>query len=242
MRTISIILFSLFLISKVDALTTNFVYLNDIAPSIIEDLRYATSNNFIGHPVPGYKNGRCILTRQAALQLAKAQITANKMGYSLKIYDCYRPQRAVKAFYQWSQTADDKTLKKLFYPREDKSRLFDEGYIALFSGHSRGSTVDLTLVKLGSKESSFKPKNQLCYGQNSDYLDDNSINMGTRFDCLDKSAHLVNPDLCAEQKANRRLLQQLMKANGFRGYSKEWWHFTLNKEPYPHRYFDFLVE
>lgn len=224
-----------------NALPKGFVYLSDLAPSIIQDLRYTTSNNFIGNPIPGYKASRCILTLATAEQLAKIQKAANKMGYSLKVYDCYRPQRAVNAFYQWSQNPKDTRMKALFYPREDKKYLFAKGYIAEHSGHTRGSTVDLTLVQIGAAYPRSIPITSLCFGKTANYRNDDSIDTGTRFDCMDVSAKVFYPDLSQQQKANRLLLRHLMLDNGFKPYSQEWWHFTLRKEPYPETYFDFPV-
>jgi len=223
------------------ALPQGFVYLHERAPGIVEDIRYAGSNNFVGNPIPGYDAGLCILTFQAADQLAKVQEAALKQNYSLKVYDCYRPQRAVDAFYQWSEKTKDTLMKKAFYPRVEKKNLFAQGYIAKSSGHSRGSTVDLTLVKIKGKLTLSSANSTACYGKTLAYLNDNSINTGTRFDCFDPSAHVFYPDLSSEQKANRQLLRRLMLAQGFKPYGKEWWHFTLKNEPYPNTYFDFLV-
>ncbi|WP_019215243.1 M15 family metallopeptidase [Legionella tunisiensis] len=224
-----------------NALPAGFVYLHDVAPDIIEDLRYAGSNNFVGHPIPGYQTARCILTQAAAEQLAKAEKAAVAKGYRFKVYDCYRPQTAVNAFYKWSQNTRDLQTKMTFYPREEKRLLFARGYIALHSGHSRGSTVDLTLVKIGAKQPRTSGKPSRCYSQTTAHIDDDSINTGTRFDCLDVSANLSYQKLSKEQKANRRLLQALMVSYGFVPYDKEWWHFTLKNEPYPKTYFDFPV-
>lgn len=225
--------------SLIQALPTGFVYLHDIDPTIIEDMRYATTNNFTGHRVPGYQVGRCILTRQAAIQLSNAQKEANKQGYSFKVYDCYRPKMAVNAFYEWSKTADE-TTKKAFYPREEKNNLFTRQYIALDSKHSRGSTIDLTLVKLGTTQAAH-PSSSRCYGKTTHYLNDNSINTGSRFDCFDVSVFPSYQNLSKEQKANRQFLTQLMMRYDFVPSEVEWWHFTLDHEPYPNTYFNFIV-
>lgn len=222
------------------ALPAGFVYLHPVAPEIIEDLRYASANNFTGQRVPGYRTGRCILTREAARQLALVEKAALKKGYTLKVYDCYRPRRAVKAFYQWSQSSNTAT-KTWYYPHEEKNTLFAKGYISLASGHSRGSTVDLTLVKLNQRGHYPLRINGTCYSKTNQHVDDDSINTGTRFDCLDPSAHVFYRGLTAIQRQNRLLLRQLMMAQGFKPYSKEWWHFTLRNEPYPQTYFDFTV-
>lgn len=224
-----------------NALPKGFIYLHDVAPSIIEDMRYASSYNFIGHPIPGYNASRCILTIAAAEHMAKAQKAAEKKGYTFKVYDCYRPQTAVNAFYQWSQNPNDTRMKATFYPREDKQYLFAKGYISQASGHTRGSTLDLTLVKIGPKQAPSSSATSRCFGKTSGYRGDNSIDTGTHFDCLDVSANISYANLSKEQKANRLLLRNLMISNGFTPYEKEWWHFTLSNEPYPNTYFDFPV-
>ena len=223
------------------ALPKNFVYLHDIAPDIIEDIRYATANNFIGNKIPGYKRGVCILTKHAAQQLKKAQAAAKTKGYTIKVYDCYRPQKSVNYFYRWSKNSKDQRHKAAYYPRVKKADLFKEKYIAHSSGHSRGSTIDLTLVPLHQSAQSHIPMTR-CYAQTPDYNDDNSIDTGTRFDCLDKRANLGYSGLSMKQKENRKLLKTLMIANGFKPYFYEWWHFTLNNEPYPDHYFNFSVK
>lgn len=221
------------------ALPAGFVYLHSIAPDIEQDMKYAGTNNFTGHQIPGYERGRCILSRQAAMQLKKAQKEAKRLGLGLKVYDCYRPVTAVNYFYRWSQNKFDRSQKDEFYPRVPKNQLFDKGYIARYSSHSRGSTIDLTLIHPG--KSHHQRSTQNCYSKSSNYLDDNSLNMGTRHDCLDPSANYNYPELSAEQRKNRRLLRRIMNHAGFRPYSKEWWHFTLRNEPWKHKYFDFSV-
>ncbi|CEK11871.1 M15 family metallopeptidase [Legionella hackeliae] len=239
MKRYSPLLLSFFAVQSAYALPKGFVYLNQVAPQVIEELRYGTKENFMGRPVPGYLANRCILTLPAAQQLAKAEKAALAMGYTFKVYDCYRPQKAVNAFYTWSQDSGDQKMKSSYYPREDKETLFDKGYIAKASGHSRGSTVDLTLVKLGAKSSSSGTPTA-CYGK--DYNNDNSLNTGTRFDCFDVSAHVDYQNLTSTQKTNRHLLQSLMLRFGFKPYKEEWWHFTLKNEPYPKTYFNFAVK
>ena len=202
-------------------------------------MKYAGAGNFTGHSIPGYRKGSCILTREAATQLKRAQQEARRHGLSLKVYDCYRPVSAVNYFYQWSQNRHDKARKPWFYPRVPKNQLFTKGYIARYSSHSRASTVDLTLVRPGHSKH-HKPTRS-CYGQSDAYLDDNSVDMGTRHDCLDPSAHYNDRHLSSKQNKNRRLLRKIMKQAGFRPYSKEWWHFTLRQEPWKHRYFNFPV-
>jgi D-alanyl-D-alanine dipeptidase len=201
-------------------------------------MRYATGNNFMGQPIPGYRSSRCILTRDAAVKLKEAQTAILKQGYSLKVYDCYRPQKAVNAFYNWSKQPTDIGMKSLFYPREQKNTLFDKGYIAQYSGHTRGSTVDITLVNTHQQQKSPQSVPHSCPSK----MNDNSINMGTPFDCFDKSTRVFYNDLSNEQRKNRMLLRNLMMHYGFVPYSKEWWHFTLSNEPYPHTYFNFEIQ
>lgn len=223
------------------ALPQGFVYLDELVPDIQQDMRYSKAYNFVGRPIPGYVTGRCILTRKAAEQLAKANREAMKKGYQLKVYDSYRPTRAVTAFYQWSQDKTDQKMKAEFYPREAKENLFERGYIAKHSGHSRGSTVDITLVRIGQSKAAKKPLIR-CYAKDKSYLNDNSIDMGTRHDCLDISAYYHYGPLSKLQKQNRKLLKNLMTDHGFEPYSKEWWHFSLKNEPYPKQYFNFPVK
>lgn len=198
-------------------------------------MRYASSNNFVGHPIPGYDNNRCILTKQAASRLASLQQKIQAQGLSLKVYDCYRPKVSVSAFMRWSQSSDKK-MKPYYYPREPKRTLFDKGYIAVYSGHSRGSTVDLSLVANDGKA---KSGTAACYDLKR--AQDDSLDMGTNFDCLDIASHYHTKQPNREATQNRKMLRRLMSGAGFRPYNKEWWHFTLRHEPYPRHYFNFPV-
>ena len=225
------------------ALPKGFVYLSDIDPSIIQDMRYAGPHNFIGRTIEGYLRGTCILTKKAALRLKAIQKQLKPKGYSLKVYDCYRPQQAVNDFYRWSQNKNS-TMKAEFYPREDKKELFRKGYIANYSGHSRGSTVDLTLVPLNKRtQESFSTASKLraCYAPYKKRFKDNSINMGTGYDCLDKTAHVFYKQIPRTAKFNRYQLRKIMLSNGFYPYNKEWWHYTLRNEPFKRTYFNFPV-
>lgn len=228
---VSLVFFPLVVFS----LPKGFVYLDTVAPSIKVDLRYHQSNNFVGRLIIGYEGNRCILTIRAANQLAKVEQTLKRKQLSLKVYDCYRPKRAVEDFYRWSQNRNHK-MQQDFYPREVKSELFNRGYIAKYSGHSRGSTVDLTITKAGLKPT---PGVRACYLKGR--ARDASLDMGTNFDCLDKRSHLVSQTISPEAKKNRALLQSVMRKFGFKPYAKEWWHFTLRNEMHPRTYFDFLV-
>lgn len=227
------------------ALPDGFVYLQDVAPDIQQDMRYATSHNFLGRPVEGYQVPACILTREAAQQLIRVQQEAKSRGYSLKVYDCYRPKRAVQDFIQWSQNLNDQAMKAEFYPNIKKQMILRSGYVARYSTHSRGSTVDLTLVKLPVKpQARYQKGTQLvaCYARYNRRFKDNSIDMGTGFDCFDTRAWSGSQAVSKQALRHRRLLQRIMSKHGFRPYKKEWWHFQLRGEPYPKTYFDFQIE
>ena len=223
----------------------DFVELRDVAPTILQDMRYATAHNFTGAPVDGYLAPECILTRDAAEGLKRAQQQLIPRGYTLKVYDCYRPQRAVNEFAAWSRDAGDQRMKAEFYPRVDKTDLFADGYIAERSGHSRGSAVDLTLVGLPARpEPGYVPGEPLidCTAPAPLRFPDDSVDMGTGFDCFDPLAHTLDPRVQGGQLANRLLLRDALQAVGFVNYENEWWHFTYQPERYPDSYFDFPVE
>jgi len=221
-----------------------FVEIRSVIPDIILELRYYSNHNFLGRKVNGYNAEKCYLTKAAADSLAKVQIELRRFGLSLKIYDAYRPQRAVDDFVNWAKDLADTVTKKEFYPTVDKSRLFIDGYIAEKSGHSRGSTVDLTIVPLPLPEQpEFDVTNQCeCYKPVSERFKDNSLDMGTGFDCFHPLSHTFNNDLTSQQRVNRMLLFTLMEKYGFKNLAEEWWHYTLINEPYPNTYFDFIIE
>lgn len=221
-----------------------FVVLSDVDPTILHDIRYTTNHNFLGRRVHGYREPLCIVTRPTADALAEVQETVLAQGYTLKVYDCFRPQTAVTDFVRWAERRHDDRMKPEFYPNVDKSRLFADGYIAERSGHSRGSTVDLTLVQLPAAEQPrWKPRMGLqpCFAPQAERFPDNSIDMGTGFDCFDTLSHTLDPRMTPTQHANRMLLLSAMEEAGFVNYENEWWHFTLADEPYPETYFDFPV-
>ncbi len=205
-------------------LPEGFVYVEEIIPNITLELRYLTDENFVGRPVDGYMKSRCILTTEAAHALKKVQEELNRFGLGLKIYDTYRPQRAVSHFVRWSRDPDDAKMKSAYYPDVNKSELFAKGYIAERSSHSRGSTVDVTIVAIKESERHHE------------------LDMGTGFDLFDPKSWPENSSVSPDHRAHRLLLRTLMTKHGFQPYSKEWWHFTLEKEPYPDTYFDFPVE
>lgn len=198
-----------------------FVYLDEVIPDAEYDLRYYTGDNFIGERIDGYNGPFAILTLRAARALKKANDDLGTQGYRLKIIDAYRPQKAVNHFARWSKDPLDIEMKERFYPGVDKRNLFKQGYLSSKSGHSRGSTVDLTLVYKKTGE---------------------EVDMGSRVDFLGPiSAHGAK-GLTKAQRTARYLLKTAMVKQGFQPYSKEWWHYTLKNEPYPSTYFDFDVE
>lgn len=223
----------------------DFVALGEVDPTILSDIRYVTPHNFTGDPVDGYTAPLCLITRPAAEALQRAQRDFVERGYSLKVYDCYRPQRAVNDFVAWAQNVPDQRMKPEFYPRVDKSRLFADGYIAEQSGHSRGSTVDLTLVALPAREQPpYVPGQPLadCAAPVAERFGDNTIDMGTGYDCFDTLAHTLDPRVQGEQLKNRLLLKEGLERQGFENYENEWWHYTFQPETYPDTYFDFPVD
>ncbi len=205
-------------------LPDGFVYCEAVIPDLRTDLRYATTHNFVGEKIDGYLRPQCILTRQAALALRNVQEELRPFGLGLKVFDAYRPQRAVDHFVRWAKNRGDTRMKAEFYPGVEKGNLFKDDYIAARSGHSRGSTVDLTIVSLRG-ESTGK-----------------ELDMGTGFDFFGPESWPDHPAMTAQERANRLLLQVEMKKHGFRPYLKEWWHFTLEAEPFPATYFNFPVE
>ncbi|MEV5313483.1 M15 family metallopeptidase [Streptomyces sp. NPDC052610] len=222
----------------------DFVALRSVDRTIIQEMRYFTPHNFVGERIDGYRQPLCVLTRPAAQALHKAQTKLLRQGYTLKVYDCYRPQRAVDHFVRWAKDLDDQRMKAEFYPNVDKTRLFADGYIAEKSGHSRGSTVDLTVVKLPAKPTRpYLPGEPLvpCYAPRDERFPDTSVDMGTGFDCFDTLSHTLDPRVQGEQRANRLLLKSTLEDLGFVNLAEEWWHFTYKPEPYPDTYFDFPV-
>ncbi|MFJ6660353.1 M15 family metallopeptidase [Streptomyces sp. NPDC091377] len=222
----------------------DFVALPAVDPTIIQEMRYVTPHSFVGEPIDGYHRPLCILTRPAARALHQAQRKLLRQGYALKVYDCYRPQRAVDHFVRWAEDLRDQTTKREFYPDVDKSRLFADGYIAEKSGHSRGSTVDLTIVRLPPRPTRpYLPGEPLvpCYAPEAERFPDNSVDMGTGYDCFDTRSHTLDPRVQGRQRAHRMLLKTTLEAVGFVNLPEEWWHFTYRPESHPDTYFDFPV-
>jgi D-alanyl-D-alanine dipeptidase len=189
-------------------------------PGLRVEARYFGTHNFIGRPIDGYEANKCLLARQAAAALAEVQRDLAVRGLGLKAFDCYRPARAVAHFVRWARDLNDQARKAEFYPDVDKRTLFHDGYISARSGHSRGSTIDLTLVRLA---------------------DGRELDMGTPFDFFGTQSWLADRSVSASAQANRLMLAAAMQRRGFRAYEKEWWHYTLRNEPYPDSYFDFPV-
>jgi D-alanyl-D-alanine dipeptidase len=199
----------------------SFVDLQTVLPNVILDIRYHGSDNFIGRPIDGYLAPKALLSREAALAIAAVQREANAMGFQLKIFDAYRPQAAVNHFVRWASVIDDTLMKARYYPDVEKKDLFALKYIAERSGHTRGSTIDLTLVDMATGE---------------------ELDMGSSFDLFGEKSHHGSPMVNEQQSANRMLLKELMLRHGFKHYPEEWWHYTLANEPYPDTYFDFPVK
>ena len=201
-------------------LPEGFIYLDNIAPTIRVELRYLSNNNFIGKPINGYKSNCIVTTAKTAKSLKKIQQELLKKDLSLKIFDAYRPQQAVNHFVKWARVLNDTLMKKEYYPNVPKSELFIRGYIASKSGHSRGSTVDLTIIETNTGK---------------------ELDMGSTYDFFGVESHPFHKEISKKQKENRMLLRKIMLANSFKPYENEWWHFTLKNEPFPKNYFNFSI-
>ena len=200
---------------------SDFVEVTEVIPDVILEIRYYSTYNFVGTRVDGYARPLALMTRQAADSLKAVNDELKAKGYRLKIWDTYRPQRAVNHFIRWAEDLNDTTMKKVFYPMVDKSLLFEQGYIYARSSHSRGSTVDLTLIETATGK---------------------ELDMGSPFDWFGEESHPDYPCKLYMQSFNRLLLHDAVVRHGFEGLDSEWWHFTLANEPYPDTYFDFPIE
>jgi D-alanyl-D-alanine dipeptidase len=220
----------------------DFVFLTDVAPTIIESVRYYGGENFLGRPVTGYEVNRIICTKVAAEKLKLVQEKVQKQGYNLVAYDGYRPVRAVNDFVKWGEDINDIAAKKYYYPTVEKKDMFELGYVAKKSSHSRGSTFDVTLIKANQ---SLKPVKKttvkLLSGEEIPFLDDNTVNMGTSFDLFHESSHPYSKLVDENAHKMRKILLDSMKEQGFIVSQVEWWHYTLEHEPYGDTYFDFVV-
>ena len=198
-----------------------FVHVKEVIPDLDVELRYFSTHNFVGDTIDGYKANLLILTLPTAKALKLVQDELQNQNLCLKVYDGYRPQRAVNHFMRWAKNLNDTLNKQEFYPTVEKRFLFRDGYIATQSGHSRGSTIDLTIIDGNTNE---------------------PLDMGSPYDYFGEPSWVDYQNISEQQKYNRQLLQKVMLKHGFRNYAQEWWHFTLIGEPFPDIYFDFLVE
>lgn len=199
-----------------------FVSLDEMCPGIIIQVDYSTTQNFTGEIVPGYKATKALMARTSAKALGRVQEKALSQGLSLKVFDAYRPVKAVSFFQEWARRPETNPgIKARFYPGFSRQDLFEQEFIAKQSSHSRGSAVDLTLVDLNSGE---------------------ELDMGSIFDYFHEISHTDSPLISELQRTNRTLLKKLMGGEGFRNFFQEWWHFTLRPEPFPNQSFDFDIE
>jgi zinc D-Ala-D-Ala dipeptidase len=198
----------------------SFVDVSTVVPNLVVEMRYLGSNNFVGKPIEGSEKPVCYLTREAAAALAEVARDLESKGLAIKAFDCYRPVRAVAHFARWARDLNDQARKAEYYPQVDKRTLFRDGYIASRSGHSRGSTLDMSLVRRA---------------------DGKELDMGTPFDFFSARSAPADKTVSTEAQASRRLLADAMRRRGFMPYNKEWWHFTLRNEPFPDTYFDFPI-
>ena len=211
------------------ALPAGFAYLRDIDPTIAQDIRYAGSDNFVGRRLPGYEAAECILRRDVAAALKRVQSDLAATGLALKVYDCYRPARAAGAMAQWANNGQSVSGSRRFFPRLKKNTLLASGYIAARSEHSTGTAIDLTLIEASSATAApFDPAATYgpCTGDIARRAPDNSLDMGTGYDCFDVMSHTGSTAIAAEQRRRRAVLVTAMGARGFRNYRREWWHFT----------------
>ena len=201
---------------------SGFVVLGDYVPAVVQEIRYYSTYNFVGERINGYEEPCAIVTKQAARALQAVSNELNVQGYRLKIFDAYRPASAVRHFVMWGVDDLDQRMKPFFYPDLEKNELFEKGYVASMSSHSRGSTIDLTLLDMGSGK---------------------EVDMGSPFDLFSEVSHpdYTGPAITEEQYENRMFLQKTMTRHGFEPIFCEWWHFTLRDEPYPDTYFEFPV-
>jgi len=232
MRAIAGLVSALVLLAPLRALAqrtmpAEFVDAATVVEGLAVDMRYFGTDNFVGARIDGYEAPRCLLVRRAAAALAAVQRDLARLGFGLKVFDCYRPGRAVAHFVRWARDATDVARKADYYPDIDKRDLFRLGYIAERSGHSRGATVDLTLVRRQAGQGTGDVAGE--------------VDMGTPFDFFSPKSWPADKHVSEEAQRNRALLAAAMTRGGFRPYDKEWWHFTLANEPFPHTYFDFPV-
>lgn len=211
-------------------LPADFVYLRSVDPTILQDMRYATANNFVGRVLNGYEAGECIVTRSVGAALRSVQASLRPRGLSLKMYDCYRPQRAIDDMYAWAQDGHETIAQRRYNPKMSKADLFRLGYIARHSGHSTGKAVDLTIVQLPLRQvPPFDPSAGYadCTGPQNLRAPDNSVDMGAGYDCSDEKAHTGSKVITADQRRWRDTLVSAMAKQGFVNFRLERWHFSL---------------
>jgi len=246
LRPLPILLFFLLLTVPTlarEMLPPGFVYLRDIDSTIAQDMRYATPDNFTGNPLPGYHAPECVLRREAAHALKQVQAELSHENLSLKVYDCYRPTRAVRAMEAWAHNGADAEATRRFYPALSKRNLFALGFIAAHSRHSTGTAVDLTLIRLPAAATErFDPAARYgpCTGPAGRRAPDSGIDMGTGFDCFDVRSYRDNSAISPEQRRWRGVLNAAMRRHGFANYFREWWHFSFYGAPEPRTY-DFAI-
>lgn len=219
--------------ASADAMPDGFVYLKDYVPDIRQDIRYAGRQNFMRKRLPGYGAKECVLTEAAAKALAKVQNAAVQSGYSLVVFDCYRPQTAVDAMVAWVGSGQE--TDREYYPSVPRSQLIRQGYIGAKSSHARGSTVDVSLEFLDVAE----PRKQQTVCARGDR---GTADFGTPFDCFDPASRTDAKVVGKQAQQMRKKLVELMRLGNFRNYAGEWWHFTLRGEPFPNRSFSFAIE
>lgn len=210
-------------------LPSGFVYLRNVDPTIAQDIRYAGSDNFVGRPLPGYEGPECILRQDVAAALKRVQADLAASGLSLKVYDCYRPTRAVRAMVAWVNDGRPDAATKRFFPKLAKSSLLRLGYIASRSQHSTGTAIDLTLMRTSAASAAaFDPAAAYgpCTAAAPRRSPDTSVDMGTSYDCFDSASHTASTAVNAEQRRSRNLLVDAMRKQGFANYDREWWHFA----------------
>ena len=219
--------------------SSQFVTLTDVVPDAILEIRYFGTYNFVGERIDGYLEPTALLTREAADSLKAVSDDVKKLGYRLKIYDAYRPQKAVDHFVRWAENVPDTLMRQFFYPDLDKSVLFDQEYICAKSGHTRGSTVDLTLFDMRTEKELDMGGTFDWFGPEShpDFCGDPEVQSFTG----DNSKSPVGRSITSEQFCNRMILREAMMRHGFKPFPTEWWHFCLANEPFPDTYFNFPV-
>lgn len=218
-----------------EAMPSDFVRLSDVTTSIVQDMRYATSNNFMGRPIEGYKKGECILNYDTAIALKNVQQDLAADSQTLVVFDCYRPRKAVLNMVDWVNSGDG--FNKKYFPATHQSKLIQDGYISDKSNHSRGFTVDLAIAPIRKPWIKWWRPN-VCGNRR----DPQSLNFGTPFDCFDKKTATDDKSISQSAQKNRQKLKALMEKHGFRNYSEEWWHYTLRLQPQDAPFYDFDVQ